>query len=299
VQKPSVKNIILIASAAAIIGVAFAVSKHENPTFYVEAQDTQTSMTLPTITASASSSDDVISYAGNWEKTLSTAVSGDTWGGTFSTTTASSAPLTPTDLFGEDLFTRYAQAQSSGQDLTDPTVQQAVANEVLSDGTVLPTPKIYTLSDLKISQDSSIAALTAYGNAAGLVYVENFISHQGELTIVQNSLDSNDPTVLKQLDPIVVEYQGMLAGELTVTVPASLEDFHLDLINALSELIFADQAFEKTYSDGLSSLNGLNYYKQGESDLSTALTGIETQLDLSNITYTTSDPGIIFTYKPQ
>jgi hypothetical protein len=298
VQKLSVKNIILIAVAVAIIVVAFIVSRYENPTYAVSADNTQNSMQLSVITADVTSSTDAISYAGNWEKTLSTAVSGP-WENSSSSTTASSTPLSPTEKFGQDLFSLYSQAENSGEDVTDPTVQQAIVGKVLADGSVLPAPKPYTISDLKISPDNSIAALTAYGNAAGLVYVENYIQHQGELTIVQNSLDSNDPTILKQLDPIIAEYQGMLKGELAVTVPSSMEDFHLDLVNAFNELIFADQGFEETYSDGLTSLNGLNIYQQGANDLDTALAGIKTRLNLSNITYTAQEPGIIFTYKSQ
>ena len=288
----------MLVGAAAIIVVAFMVSKHENPTYYAAAHDTQTSMQLPVITASATSSDNAISYSGNWEKTLSTAVSG-VWGNSSSSTTASSTPLTPTDIFSRNLFGLYAKANNSGQDVTDPNVQQAIVDKVLADGTVLPSPKLYTTADLKISPDNSVAALKDYGNAAGLVYIKNYIKHNGELDIVQASLTTNNKTALKQLDPIIAEYQGMLQGELTVTVPSSMEDFHLDLVNAFSELLFADQGFEKTYSDALTSINGLTVYKQGASDLDTALTGIEARLTFSNITYTLQEPGVIFTYKPQ
>jgi len=288
----------LIAGAIAIIGAALAVSKDEKPTYVTSSTNAGMNAQIPVITVSATSSLDTLSYSGDWEKTLSKAVSG-VWGNPSSSTITSNASLTPTELFGQDLFTRYAQAQNSGQDLTDPNVQQAVVNEVLSDGTVLSTPKPYAISDLKISPDNSIAALTAYGNAAGLVYVEHFIKHQGELDIVQNSLDNNDPSEINQLDPIIAEYQAILQGELGVTVPSSMESFHLDLVNGFNELVFADQGFKKTYSDGLTSLNSLNIYQQGESDLDSALTGIETRLNLANITYTTQDPGIIFTYKPQ
>ncbi len=297
-QKLSVKNIILIAIAVAIIVAAFIVSRYENPAYFASADNKQNSMQFSTITATATSSNGGISYAGNWEKTLSTAVSGS-WENPGSSTTASRTPLTPTDKFGQDLFARYAQAQNSGQDLTDPAVQQAVSSEVLSDGTILPSPKLYTASNLKISADNGTTSTKAYGNAAGLPFVKNFIKHEGELDIVQGSLDDNNPAELKQLDPIIAEYQAMLKGELAVTVPSSLANTHLAFVNALTELIFADQSFEKTYSDGLTSLGGLNIYKQGAADLNTAFTGIETALSIDHITYTTDEPGIIFTYKSQ
>jgi hypothetical protein len=300
VQKPSAKNIIFIASAAAIIGVAFFVSKHENGAYSTSSYDqSQNSIMLPILTASATSSDqNNINYGGNWEKTLSTSVSGS-WGNSTSSSATSSAPLTPTDVFSHDFFTRYAQAKNSGADLTDPNVQQAIADKVLSDGTVLQKPHIYTQSDLKISSDNSSAAIKTYGNAAGLVFAEYFIKHQNEMDIIQSSLNDNNPTELKQLDPIIAEYQGLMQGELAVTVPASVASFHLALVNAFSELTFADQSFEKTFSDGLTSLNGLGSYQQGASDLNDALNGIETYLAAGNITYTTQEPGIIFTYKPK
>jgi hypothetical protein len=299
VQKPSAKNIILIMFAAAIIGVAFAVSKYENPAYTGQTGNvSQSNFQIPVITASATSTDGTIAYSGNWEKTLSTTMT-SVWGGSTTSIATANATLTPTDVFGRDIFTRYMQAENSGQDVTDPNVQQAVAGQILSDGTVLPTVTLYSANDLKITPDNSVAAITAYGNAAGLVFTEFFMKHENELTIVQDSLNANNPATLKELDPIIAEYQGLLKGELAVTVPSTLESTHLTLVNSFAELIFADQGFEKTFSDGLTSLNALSAYKQGATDLDTAINGIKTALNVSNITYTTQDPGILFTYKSQ
>ena len=297
VQKPSAKNIILIASAAIIIGAAFAVSRYENPTYTVSTPQNNTGLQLPVISASASSTDEAISAGADWAKTLSTVATGWNNGTTPTKIATSNATLTPTQTFGQDLFSTYFAAQSSGQDLTDPNVQQAIVNKVMADGTVLPSPKLYSQSDFTVSQDNSVTALTAYGNDLGLVYVSNFVKHNGDLDIVQAALDANNPDLLKQLDTNIAEYQGMLQGALTVKVPSAMASAHLSFINGLSELVFADRSFEKTFSDGLTSLNAIAAYQQGMSDLGAGLRGIENNLHFANISYTSmSDPGIIFTY---
>ena len=140
VQKPSVKNVILIASAAIIIGAAFAVSKYENTNYYASASTTNSngaSLQLPVIIALATSTtdDNNATSSGNWQKTLSTSFSGSWEDSSSSGTAASSTPLTPTQALGENLFSLYSQASNQGEDMTDPSVQQAIVDKVLSDGT--------------------------------------------------------------------------------------------------------------------------------------------------------------------
>jgi hypothetical protein len=283
VQKPSAKNIILIAIAAAILGAAFIVSKYENSGYKA---NLHTTSNVPVVTASATSSDFGsynIAYAGDWEKTLSTAVSG-AWGSSATGSVGtSSAPLTPVDILGRDILTRYAQAKSSGQDTTDPTVQQAIAGQILSDGTILPSPKVYAKNNIIVTSNNSTSTIAAYSIILENAFKNDLTASGYETDILQNSLDNNDPSVLAQLNPLIANYQALIKDLLAVSVPSSAAALHVNLINGINEILFSDEAFSKMYSDPMTSLYALGEYKKGSQDTEDALLALGLYFKAMNI----------------
>jgi hypothetical protein len=282
---PSSKNFILLVIAIVIIIGAFLISEYENRVAIAQEnssdqtsdQNSQNELTLATTTMYNTS----IAYQGNWQKALSTAFgTSSAWSngsaiGSNSLSDPAEVALTPTDMFGEDFLSKYAQYEQAGADLTDPDTQQQLIGQVMADGTYIPTPKTYDISNLKLSPDNSITAITAYSASLQTTF-ENDLgpTQQDELTIVQDSLDNNDPSILKQLIPIIAKYNLLIKDLLAVHVPGSMANMHINLINALSELLFADQGFTQTYTDGLTSIQGLSQYKKGAQDLGDALTTI-------------------------
>ncbi len=295
---PNSKNFILLVIAILIIIGAFLISEYENRTAIAQGnssdqtsdQNSQNELTLATTTMYNTS----IAYQGDWQKALSSAFgTSSAWtdNADQSSSDTADATLTPTDIFGEDLFSKYAQYEQAGADLTDPDTQQQFVGDVMADGTYIPTPKTYDISSLKMSADNSVTAITAYSTSLQTIF-ENDLGarQQDELTIVQESLDNNDPSILKQLDPTIASYTLLLKDLLAMRVPANMADMHINLVNALSELLFADQGFTQTYTDGLTSIQGLSEYKNGAQDFSDALTAI--------IQYFNAN-GIPFSYQQQ
>ena len=58
-----------------------------------------------------------------------------------------------------------------------------------------------------------------------------------------------------------------------------------DIINAINEILFADQGFTKTYGDGLTSIQGLSEYKKGVQDLSNAFTALVQYFNANDIPF--------------
>lgn len=295
---PSSKNFTLLVIAVLIIIGAFLISEYENRvTIAQENSSSQTSdqnSQNQLILATTTMYNTPIVSQGNWQKALSTAFgTSSAWtnGAVNSISATAQATLTPTDMFSEDLFSKYASYQQAGADLTDPDTQQQLIGQVMADGTYIPTPQTYDLSSLKISPDNSTTAITVYSTGLQTIF-ENDLgpSQPDELTIVQESLNNNDPSILKQLDPIIASYTLLLKDLLAMRVPESMADMHINLVNALSEVLFADQGFTQTYTDGLTSIQGLSEYKKGVQDLSDALTAI--------LQYFNTE-GIPFFYKQQ
>lgn len=256
---------------------------------------------INTITAEvATSSQQLINYNGDWQKTLSKTTSPSSWSDPASATvTSANAPLTATDIFSRDLLAQYASAKQAGEDTSDPQVQADIAGQVMSDGTVLATAKVYDKSSVKISADNSIAALKQYGDTISTIFKTNIDTSQpNELSVVQDSVSQNDPTILKKLDPIIANDTKILNGLLTTRVPSGMIAIHLSLINAVNELIFADQSFTKTFSDGISSLQGLGLYQKATQGVADALTSIENYFFVMKVSFDPSESGSVFTVQP-
>ena len=91
----------------------------------------------------------------------------------------------------------------------------------------------------------------------------------------------------------------MLNDLLAMSVPSSMVDMHLALINSISEILFADQTFTKIYTDGIVSLNGLSEYQKGLNDFFTAFQAIAVYFLNQNITFSSDEGGSIFMPKAQ
>ncbi len=293
---PSAKNSILLVVAIVIIIGAFLIAGYEKKIATSEQNSEKASIQDIFVPATTTMQNPSIIYNGNWQKSLSSAF-GSTSSWTKKTANSSSLSqdsLTATDVFSRDLFSKYAEYQQAGVNFNDPQIQQQIIGQVLSDGTYIPRPKIYSKSDIRISPMNDKGSIMAYGNRMGNLIKANTSIQTPELDIVNQSLANKDPLVLKQLEPIVANEQKILQGFLATPVPSTLVDIHLNLINAMSELTFADQNLEKIYSDGLVSIAGLGEYQKGYTDFGSAFLGISEYFKAANISFGPGDGGLIF-----
>ncbi len=252
----SAKNTSWIIIAAAIIGSAFIISRYGNSDAKLAYEQNNS-----IVSGDATTTD--ISYQGNWQKTLTGTIGSSTWSFNPATSTQSNEKLTITQSFGRELFGRYLSLQEAGT-AADPQSQQEVVGKVLSNGTFVVQPTLHTKKDLRIRKDLSKASVVRYGNDVGAILTRlSLKNRRNETDIVQDSLNKNDPAVLKELNPIIVSYKNILAALLATEVPENLADKHLNLINGMTELVFADESLQKTFSDGLVSIQGLGIYQNG------------------------------------
>ena len=290
-KPPSAKNFILIATAVLIILGAFVVSKYQNDANVAQQQQVAT-LNKAIMTATTSIQNSLVAYEGNWQKSLSgTLGASSTWATGKATPVQNN--LTATDLFSRDLFSKYAEYQKAGVNFNDPQIQQQITNQVLADGTYIATPKVYTTKDIVITPDNSLLSVKRYVNSVVTIVKSNTTVHSYEPDIVQNSLNTKNPDLLKQLDPIIASYQNILKNFIATPAPSALTKIHVDLVNAMSEIVFADQSLAKVYSDGITSLAGLSAYQKGVLDLSNAITEIGQYLKSANITFTPTEAGYI------
>ena len=265
---PSFKNGILIALAVLILTGAFVFSEYRDR---LQAEQEARAQGLSLLSSASNTQNPSIDYNGDWEKTLQVAVGSSTWINSPGTSSASTTEkLNTTELFGRNLFTGYMSLKQSGLS-SDPDSQAGIAGEIVGGNTFLPDQKMYTTKDIVVISDNSISAMKAYKDNLNEDFKSYLTKGRSASDIVQDSLNHNDPAILKELNPIITRHKSVLKLLLKTPVPSALSSNHLDVINAMSELIFAEEGFTKIYTDGIVALQGAKKYQEGLTFLSSSI----------------------------
>jgi hypothetical protein len=320
-KSPSLKNIVLILAAAALIGGAFFVAEYRNTkdeNVVYEAPVISTS--TPTLSPELQNRDSDSDGLKDWEEVLlgTDAHKADTDGdGTadgkettlgrnplvkgpkdkMSETASSKTPtedLTPTDLLARDFFARYMELRQAGLS-QDPQSQIEVAQQVVTkSGIILSAPKLSDASSIKVRKDDTKVSVTRYGNDVGSIFIKYPINGRNEAVIAKEAIEKENPDVLKELDPIIVTYQSILNELITTEVPASLVQTHVNLINGMKISLFVAQSFRKSGNDPVLGLQATSQYLEGARKLFDSFLSIREKIGLMGIEYQSGEGGIFF-----
>lgn len=319
-KSPSLKNIVLILAAAALIGGAFFVAEYrhkqdKNVVYQAPIVSTSTPALSPELQNVDSDTDGLK----DWEEVLlgTDAHKADTDGdGTadgkettlgrnplvkgpkdkLSETASSKTPtedLTPTDLLARDFFARYMELRQAGLS-QDSQSQIEVAQQVLKNGLVLATPKVYGASSIKVKNDSSPTSVKKYGNDMGNVFITYSINSRNEAVIAKESLEKENPELLKEIDPIITSYKNILNGLLKIEVPQEMVSIHLNLVNAMSGVLFSAESFRKSGADPIQGVQGTVQYLASSRNLSAAFNSLKNHFSSLGIIYDQGQSGAFF-----
>lgn len=173
---------------------------------------------------------------------------------------------TITDTFSQQLFTSITSLSQSGgysKDTVDSLAQSTASN--------LTTPKDvtrYTTNDIKTVVDSPQATVN-YKSALKKTGTGLDISSLGnEVNLLAQSINKPKNSELEQ-KLILISTTYALLGERTarVTVPISILDSHLELVNAYYGLSVAITGLSLLYNDPVQSVQALALYKSETSKL--------------------------------
>jgi hypothetical protein len=209
-------------------------------------------------------------------------------------TATSTKNMTATDRAARDFFARYMQLNQAG--LADSADDQAaLIQEVVQNNMILSKPKTFLLKDIQISSNDSKDAIRAYGNAVGLLFKKyNDPASRNELVITKESIETNNPGMLAEIDPIIASYKNILQGLLKTAVPPSLSMNHVLMINSFNTLLFSATSLRKSENDSLAGVEGASVWLQAANDLNTAFNTMKTSFSLNGIVYDSTEPGSFF-----
>lgn len=276
------KNVLMIIIAILLVGGAFFVAEYRNK---------QTSKIIYT-GAIISTSTDLENYADStdWKNILLATDKNSS--STIKDITKKPEELTPVDILGRDFFARYMELRQLGN-VNDEASQQDLINQVLKNGFVTQSPKVYMETDIIVKEDSSVASIKQYGNELGSVLKTYSINSRNEAVIAKEAIEKNDSSVLKELDPILASYKTILNKILAISTPQLLARNHLDLVNLMSSSILMIEGFKKSMQDPIAGMQSVAIAVKNSEIAISIFENIRRNFSSLGITYSPTEGGSI------
>ncbi len=203
-----------------------------------------------------------------------------------------SAPETLTGQFGVDFFTEIAEAQTLGS--YAPSQEVLVQNQ-LTVAEIQNRDKLYTKTDLFVSDNTSETALRLYGNDVAHI-MENAPESISELeaVILRDALFSQNKDRLNDLDPIAANYRYIRDNLLALSVPSSLANEHLDLVNIFNIMLNNIEGMRLAFDDPLKTMFRIRRYEQDVQGMYLVFQNLLLSLNNKNIDFNETEPGFAF-----
>ncbi|HVU75603.1 MAG TPA: hypothetical protein VHD38_02085 [Candidatus Paceibacterota bacterium] len=156
----------------------------------------------------------------------------------------------------------YAGLQDQGT-VSQQTIQ-ASADAVAQNMKAAISYKIYAVSDIKTSDDTSYKAMLAYRDAMRTALAPLLQNSQNELDLYAKYFETSDPSYLAALFAQAQNYRAALAAAAAVTVPRDAVNYHRDILNALSKFLSTIEQMAAHQGDALAEASLLRNYNDAE-----------------------------------
>lgn len=145
--------------------------------------------------------------------------------------------LTQTDKFSRELFATVAAASQNG--IIDQATIDALSVSLADRIQNSPPRKIFLIFDIKIIDDNTVQAFTNYDNALNSIFEKYKMSYRVVDVLQKFIIDENnvDVSILTKLDPIIKQLNKIIDASVKISVPQSISDLHLNVINAIQRLV--------------------------------------------------------------
>jgi hypothetical protein len=176
--------------------------------------------------------------------------------------------LTQTDKFSRELFSAVAALNEAGT--MDPATIDKLTNSLAEQIQNSAPRKVFTISDLKITNDDSISAVQKYYDTLNNTY-KKYQFKKGVLQVLQEFLkDENNIAVLSELDPIIDQVNKIINEVVKIEVPKSFALLHLDLLNSSERVVENISDIKLFDSDTVVAIGAITQYQKNSTALETA-----------------------------
>jgi hypothetical protein len=190
--------------------------------------------------------------------------------------TAGLSDITLTEQVSKDFFSRYIAVKQQNKDLTQEEAA-LIAQSVIQNVSVPVTMKLYTITDIKITNDTSTLSKNTYRDALVAALSKNSPKGiESELVLFTRALQTQKESDLLNMDLIIAGYKNIIKDTLQVSVPKNAIADHLIYLNALSA-IYDDITYMRfILSDPIKAYSGFYNYQKDVLKLKISIENLET-----------------------
>ncbi len=200
-----------------------------------------------------------------------------------------------TQEFAQQIFSKYMELKKGGTKLDERSMDALAENFIKNNDLLDPTINPYTASNFSILKNTSTEDIRAYGNNLGkIVLAHSSKSGKNEMEVFLSSLQKNDEEMIKELDPIIATYKGMVKDMVLMKVPEAALTDHVALVNSIDQVGRTIEGLRKIYSDPLVGVPAMYAYKDSVDSLTKNFRGMENYFKAQGILFTQSEPGKMF-----
>ena len=193
---------------------------------------------------------------------------------------------TLTQNLGLDLTTRYLEAKASGN--FDGLKQMEIITSLIDNAPVDSVP-IYSKSNLKISTNTGSASVATYILELVAELSKNRYPMGTEGAIFDKAILANSYDDLYRLSSVGQKYTELAQALLKITVPSSLTDIHLELINSSNTIGKTLHLMARDNKDALAVVTSLTTYKKAIGDMDFAGESLGNFIESNANIFTESD----------
>ncbi len=244
------------------------------------------------ISATSTPTDQLVETA-SWKETFFNVTDAnnneyETSSATHVSTGAETEKITATDIFGREFFSKYMTLRQTGM-IANSDAKDALVDQIIESGHMITDgPKVYTLADLTISAVEDDASRAAYANAVA----HTMLSHQPaehEGVIAKEALETGNNERLADIDPIIVAYSTVRSDLLAIPTPLSAAQYHLNLVNGMSEAVANAVSLRNAITDPLQTLATLSRYQATEKNVFDTVVNLRAYFNNYGITFSPAD----------
>ena len=192
-------------------------------------------------------------------------------------------PNNLTSSFSKNLYVASAYMKENG--ITDQESQQKLFNELLNQEASKVIIKLYTEKDISISKKEDTASINTYGKSIQIVAAQavkyNFLVN--DIETVQKYLASKKSEDLKPLVTKATQVDTVLHTMLTISVPTSAVNTHLNTLNRLSAYKTILDGLSKTDTDSIRGTLSARQYEATASLLVKSLINFDEYFKAHNV----------------
>jgi len=207
-------------------------------------------------------------------------------------------PETLTGQVSIEIFKDAIELKSGGDFYTDGP---AVVTDTIEDITQNAQDRIYVARDITVTPAGSLTEEDerTYFNKVASIIARNAIDIRNEAEILQEALDSNDPSLLTELQQNEAYYKALRDELLRLPAPSLYVKEHLDLINATNAIYNDILGMQLVFKDPLAALLRVKRYQDDAVGLFYSLQNFYFVIEESPVEFSDDDLATLFEeFKP-